>query len=73
MRGNSAVLLDLCGNEKQGDYWPWDGPVQFPTVTTQARPAANTLPNGFTMIDTTINKMIWVSGAVWRDAMGAIV
>ena len=73
MRGNSAVLLDLCGNEKQGDYWPWDGPVSFPIVATANRPAANTLPTGFTMIDTTLNKMIWVSGAVWRDAMGTIV
>lgn len=72
-RDNQVRYVDLLGNPKQGDFWPHQGGIQLPVRGTAARPDIADLENGFTIWDSTLNKMITKIGAVWRDATGAIV
>lgn len=73
MRDNQVRYVDLLGNPKQGEFWPHQGGIQLPVRGTAARPNTADLENGFTMWDSTLNKMITKIGSVWRDATGAIV
>lgn len=43
------------------------------SYTTANRPAANTVGDGQSIYDTTLNKPLWSDGTAWRDATGTAV
>jgi len=57
----------------QGTDGHWEFRTPFPPYTTAGRPAATTVGAGAGYFDTTLNKPIWSTGTLWKDATGTTV
>jgi hypothetical protein len=59
--------------ELQGTQINANAPLATQAVVTSGRPAANSVPAGTLMYDSTLGKPIWSNGTNWHDASGAVV